>query len=242
MAKSKNTRNALTPLFRMSFPNLLEAKAFMRDGKPQGEPTFNLTGIFDIPDLKKFRVADPENPDTLVESDINLVVAQIAKAEWPDLEIKTAMAPTWPIKDGDLYAKRQEAKKKNGDAYKGKKLISMKASLEYPPTLYAVIDGKKVTLNRAFEKDMQLAKGLFQGGHYAMAEVNLSPSTMKKGVNNETGQDIIEYYVTFFLNGIRFVKQGEKFGGQSLMNRFDGVDGGSSGHNPTKSLEDEIPV
>ncbi len=244
MAKSQNSRTLITAPFRMSFPNVIEAKPFMQDGKPKpgSQPTFNISGIFDPADLEKFQAADPNDPTKLVTVNVALVCAQLAKAEWPELEIKTAMAATWPIRSGDIYAAQQEKKKKNGDAYKGKKIINMKAMQEYPPTLSAVVDGKLKTLNRAFSDDMKLAAQLFQGGHYAVAEVNLSPTTMKKGTNQQTGEDVIEYYVTFWLNSLRFIKQGERFGGSSLMTRFDGVQGGASSHDPTKSLEDEIPV
>ena len=228
----------------MSFPNVVEAKPFMVDGKPKpgSAPTFNVSGIFDIDNLKKFQAADPNDPTKLVQVDVALVCAQLAKAEWPELDIKNAMASTWPIRSGDIYAAQQEKKKKNGDAYKGKKIIGMKAMQEYPPTLSAVIDRKLKVLNRAFSDDMKLAAQLFQGGHYAVAEVNLSPTTMKKGTNQNTGEDIVEYYVTFWLNSLRLTRLGERFGGASLMTRFDGVTGGASSHDPTKSLEDEIPV
>lgn len=236
MAKAKNNRTLLTPMFRMSFPQLIEAKPYIKNGKPQGDPKYSVTMIFDPADLTKFKAQDPNDPNKLIDVDANLVVAELARAEWEGIKLKDrtvdgGMADSWPITSGDVYAAKQEAKGKPGKAYVGKKLITAKTGVEYPPTLRVVQNGKVVSLNRAFDKDMTLAKSVFTGGYYAMAEVTLSPSEVDG-----------ERYVPFYLNGIRFVKEGERFGGQSLMDRFGGTEGGATAEDPTKGMDDEIPV
>lgn len=235
--KPKNNITVLTPAFRMSFPNLIEAKPVVMQGKAQGDPIFSMTGILDPEATKQFKVVDPKDATKLIDADINLLILQIAKAEWPTLDIKNEMAKTWPVYSGDIYAAAQVEKGKSGDAYVGKKLFNMKAQQEYPPTLRAVVDGKVKIFNRGMPSDMQLAKHLFTGGHYAMAELNLVP--YKIGPAKDAS---FTYYVTAYMNNVRFVKEGERFGGQSMMDRFAGVDGGSSDIDPTRDLASEIPV
>lgn len=226
----KFSRTLLTPNFRMAFPGpLIEPKPYMQNGKPQGEPKYSVTGIFDPKDLDQFETLDAAT-DKLVKVDVKRVCFDLAKQKWPDLDIKTAMATTWPIIDGDAYAAKQEAKGKSGDAYKGKKLINMGASQEYPPTLRVVADKKLVILNRGIQQHMTMAKASFVGGYYACAEVNLQPVEV-------SGRQ----FVKFYLNNIRFVKEGPRLGGSSLMDRFGGTDGGVSDHNPTAGMDDEIP-
>jgi hypothetical protein len=236
MAKAKNNITLLTPMFRMSFPQLIEPKAFVRAGKPQGEPKFSVTMIFDPESLKNFQKQDPNDPNKLVNVDVSQVVAELARAEWEGIKLNAdtksgGMADTWPIINGDTYAAKQEAKGKKGDAYKGKKLITAKTGVEYPPTLRLVVDGKVEKLSRALDKHMAMAKAAFVGGHYAVAEVTLSPTELDG-----------ERYVPFYLNNVRFVKEGERFGGQSLMDRFGGTEGGTEARDPTAGMDDEIPV
>lgn len=235
--KSKNNITVLSAPFRMSFPNLIDAKVVTIQGRPQGDPIFSMTGILEPADTKKFQIVDPKDPTKLIDADINLLVAQIAKAEWPTLDLKVDMAKTWPVYSGDVYAEQQVAKGKSGDAYVGKKMFNMKAQQEYPPTLRAVVDGKVKIFNRGMQADMQLAKHLFTGGHYAVAELNLVPYKIGPAKDGS-----FTYYVTAYMNNVRFVKEGERFGGQSMMDRFAGVDGGSSDIDPTRDLASEIPV
>lgn len=230
MATEKLSQTLLTPNFRMAFPQLLEPKPYMQNGKPQGDPKYSITAIFEPGDLTKFQTLDPNDQSKLIEVDVKRVVFDLAKAKWPTLDIKTAMATTWPIIDGDQYAAKQEAKGKSGDAYKGKKLVNMGASQEFPPTLRVVADKKVVILNRGIQQHMTMAKASFVGGYYACAEVNLAPVEV-------SGRQ----FVKFYLNNIRFVKEGPRLGGSSLMDRFGGTEGGQSDHNPTAGMDEEIP-
>lgn len=237
-SKPKNNITVLTPAFRMSFPNLIEAKVVqVKSGKP-GDPIFSMTGIFEPDDLKRFKTVDPKDPTKLIDADIQQLLLNIVKAEWgADFKPTELMKGTWPIYSGDTYAAVQQEKGKSGDAYVGKKMLNMKAQQEYPPTLRAVVEGKVKIFNRGLQSDMALAKTLFAGGHYAMAELNLVP--YKIGPKKDGSH---EYYVTSYMNNVRFIKEGERFGGQSMMDRFAGIDGGSSDHDPTADLANEIPV
>lgn len=238
--KSKNSRAVLSPEFRMSFPQLIEAKKVeLIPGKPQGDPIFSVSGIFTPENVKKFRAPDPKDPTKLVDVDLAKVIFELAKAEWGDsFVVKELMATTWPITDGTAYDEKQKAKGKNtGEAYVGMKLFNMKAQEAYPPTLSAVIDDKLKTFNRAVASDMQVAKQLFAGGNYAIAELNLKP--YKIGPKKDGS---FEYYVTAYMNNVRFVREGERFGGQSLMSKFGGTEGGTTNADPTKGIDDEIPV
>lgn len=226
-----NSKTLLTPVFRMAFPNFIEPKQITVNGKPQGDHLFTATCIFDPADLDKFQVPDPQDPNKLTNVNIAKVVAELCRAEWPGIDLNAEMGQTWPIVDGDKYAAKQEAKQKSADAYKGKKLINVKAKSDYPPSLYAVVDGKLTQLNRQMPNHIAVARSVFIGGYYAIAEVNVSP-------NEFAGRK----YATFYVNNVRFVKEGERLGGQSLMNRFAGVMGGASDHDPTHGLGSDIPV
>lgn len=226
-------------MFRMAFPKLITAEQYVRNGKPQGDPKFSMTMIFDEASLVKFQATDPNDANKLIDVDVRKVAAELAKLEWGnDLNLQEAFAKTWPVVDGNKYNAEQVAKGKKGggDAYKDHKFIVTKASNEYPPRLRAQKDGKIVELSRHIDADMAIAKACFVGGYYAMAEVNVQP--------NEVDGD---KYVNFYMNGVRFIKQGDRLGGQSMMEKFGGTVGGASDHNPTEGLDaggkanDEIP-
>ena len=185
--------------------------------------------IFALEDLDNF---NKFNEDLEVFESVNIkdTCVELAKAEWPDIDIKSEFtAKNWPIKDGDALAKKREAKKKNGDHYKGLKVIRGKASKEYPPRLYYTEEGKSKLVARGLESDENKAKSLFTGGNYAYAEVTVKP--------NELNDD---KYITFYLNSVKFVKTGERLGGQSMLDRFEGIMGGVSDHDPTAGMDDEI--
>lgn len=102
----------VTPEFRLVFPNLFEAKPFMRNGKPAGEPKYGLTMLFapnDIAGLKAKAI-------------------EVAKAKWPGRDLKEL---AFPLKNGDSLAEKAEAKGKDGSFYRG--TIVLKASSKFKP-------------------------------------------------------------------------------------------------------------
>lgn len=235
MAKTDVTKRILTPRFRGSYPNLIEAKPYTDEHGKKGEPRYTLDMIFNPDDQTKFRTEGGDGQ--LVEVDLAKLCVQAARERWPELAdpalLKSELTKGWPIKKGDLIAAKREAKKKDGEAFKGKIILSAKSYENVKPIL-SFVDPKTKTarrLSRTSDTDMKLAEELFQGGNYFGAELSLKPTEVS-GTK----------YITLYINSVRYLAEGEKFGGKGMMDRFDGVYGGESTHNPAEGMEnDEIP-
>jgi hypothetical protein len=234
------SRILITSTFQMSFPNLLKPRAFQEaPGKAPRDPRYSVDMLYEPSDLEHFKIFD-EKTQAFVDVDVRRVAAAVAKEEWPDLNAKEAVAAGvlgWPVKDGDDYADKRDLKgKKGNDHFRGKKIIAAKANEEYPPRLYHAKSGKREQIVRGTTAGDQLAGQLFYGGAFAFAEI-----TVKAVLSGENK------YVTCYLNSIKFMKDGERLGGGSVMDRFDGIDGGESDIDPTGGadtggdLDAEIP-
>ena len=118
----------VTPEFRLVYPNLFEARAFVRDGKPQGEPKYGLVMLF--------------KPDEI--DGMKSTAAGVAKAKWPGRDLKELK---FPFKKGDAEAKKREDKGKDGSFYAG--TVVIKASSKYQPQVVDmdrkdILDPKRV--------------------------------------------------------------------------------------------------
>ena len=234
MAEANEVKiSLLTPTFRMSYPNLLTARQYVRNGKPQGDPNFSVNMIFDAESLKKFRMVD-EN-DKLVDVDITQVCKDMAAKKWKGTELselfpkKPNGTTDWPIKKGDnlIALEAKKTKPKNLDFLAGMYQIPAKGSVKYPPQLRYRENGEVITLDRDNEAHVKIIKKLFDGGSSASAEVSVLAQQTPQG-----------NFSTFYLNKVMFKKEGKRLGGQSLMDRFDGIDGGESDVDPTAGDED----
>jgi hypothetical protein len=228
-AKDKTgSRIVYTPPFRMSYPNLLEAKPFKdpRTGKPKGAPTFNVEAIFRAQDSGKFHVIDPDTSEQIADQEITAILKDIANEFWPDAEsIKELFgdgAGKWPWMDGDKKAAEAEKKGKNGDHYEGMKVMTFKAAEDYPPRLTCIVKGKSKELKRTDEEAMKQAADMFKAGYYARASVNLK--AMEVDGRN---------YITGYLNTIMFIREGEPLGRGSDADALAGIEGGESDYVPS---------
>lgn len=233
---ANNSIVLITPQFRMSYPNLAKPRAFEQNGKAQGDPKFSTEMLIPTEDMGTFKRWNETN-DSFEDVDLARVCADAAKAEWPELNLKEAVLHGglgWPITAGDKIADEKVSGGKKEDsveAYRGMKVIRAKSNEDMPPRLYCYEDKKKRQLVRGMDADMEKAANLFKGGSYAYAEITV------KALKTPQGK-----FVTFYLNGVVFVKQGELLGSPSMMDRYDaGVTGGESDYDPTGGLDDEIP-
>lgn len=222
----------LSPLIRFSRVTLDKPRVYKdpETGKENGEPKFGLGMLFTPEDLKKFR---QEQDGKLVEVDVKAIGMELCKQKWPELTLQEMFPkkPTgdsdWPIKDGnkqiELNAKKKKPKKL--DFLAGMFQIGTSASHKYPPLLQfndPTQGNKRVTLDREIDADMKQIKKLFVPGNYGICEVSIVPNE----VNGKC-------YLSFYLNRVLFKKTGERIGGgSSLMDRFEGIDGGEGDFDP----------
>lgn len=231
-----NNISLITPEFRLSFVNLVTPKPYMENGQPKGDPYYSLEMLFDPEDMKSFKRWD-EDLQELVDVDVAKICVETAKLTWPGINVKETfrVGVNWPIISGDTHADEKEAAgKKNVDHYRGTKLVKAKTNQDIPPRLYLWEKGKRVQLAQAIEADANRAKQLFAGGNYAYAE--LSCAGVVSGKNK---------FITFYVNSVVFTREGDRLGGSSLIDRFEGYKSKTSDYNPTDGmdgdLDDEIP-
>lgn len=227
----KPTIELLTPVFRMSYPALIQAKEFKDRGKPTGKFSYNVEAIFEEADLANFKMFDETGKLQVVA--LSTVLAQLTKTAWPDADVKALFTGQggkgWPIKKGDAIKAQLEAKGKKGDQYAGKRVMSLKSNKteNTRPPILSTVTGKETwkVLDRNSEADMDKARNLFVGGNYAFASLAIVADVVA-GVS----------YLTPYLNSIRYIKEGTKFGGQNAMDRFDGISGGRADYDPTAGM------
>jgi hypothetical protein len=215
----------------MSFPKLLTPEVYKdkATGKLNGEPKYSLRMILDPADTKKFK---QEVDGKFADVDVVEVCKRLAALQWPNLTLPEIFPKlpngmsAWPIQMGDkiMEVNAKKAKPSKMDYLAGKVQISATASEKVPPRLsyYDTVAGKRITLDRENPDDVKKIKKLFDGGNYAFCEVSIVPVEVSQ-----------KCYLTFYVNHVAFKKEGEKFGGQSLMDRFDGIDGGEGDFDPT---------
>lgn len=227
-AKTDGIYNLTQPVV-MSFPQLLEPKAFTENGKAKGEPKFsaNLNFPADSEDLKA----------------IKALAAKLARAKWPDKPFYVTTTDgqkiaevLFPFANGDKLADaRQKKGKDDGEYMRGKVVISARS--KYEPRL-SYVENKKII---DCEGDMakQAAKGKFYPGVEVLAQLNLVPYDAV-GSNGKPG-------VTAYLNMVLSTGKGARIsGGQTASEAFKGYVGSVSAEDPTAPgagalLDDEIP-
>ena len=207
----------------MNFPKLIVAEKPKVKG--QANPIFSMGMILDQDAIGKFKQANEDG--TFKDVSIVAVCQDLTKRKWPgqkpaDTFRNMKGGTNWPIRKGDdmIAAEQKKDKPKKLDYLAGKYQIGIKALENYPPRLCYRDSGKLVTLDRTVEADLKKAKKLFgTGGSYAIAELSVVAQETQMG-----------NFLTFYMNTVVFKKEGERLGGSSLMDRFDGIDGGDSDH------------
>lgn len=198
----------------MTFPALYEARKFKANGKESGEPKFGANFTFEA------------NSEDL--KNIKQLAGKIARAKWPDRDLKTLK---FPFTAGDKLAdKRKAAGKDDGEWQRGKVMISARSKFE--PRLAVVLNGKVTDL----DGDLKMkSKNQFYSGVLCYAQFNFVPYDAVGG--NPPG-------VAAYLNMVFSLNKGERVGGgQSAVEVFKGYQGALSAEDPTsaQTLDDEIP-
>ena len=211
MSEAKTTEGVVsTTVPTMStFPNLLEAKSVMKNGKPTGDPKFSINLEFksDHADLGVLKAE----------------AMKAAKAKWPGRDFKTNFQ--WPFSSGDKLADQAKAKGKDREFSRGRTVLTSRS--KYEPRLSAIVDGRLID----FEGSTRAAaKPYFYNGVEVLAQVNFVPY---EGVGN--GMD----GVTAYLNMVLSLNKGDKLsgGGQSAAEVFKSYIGVSADTDPTAGMD-----
>lgn len=192
-----------------SFPNLLEAKAVMRNGKATGDPKYSDNFEF-----------EPEHPDL---PKLKATAVAVARAKWPGVDISTLKMP---FSDGSKLADKAKAKGKDREWSRGK--IVLTARSKYPAQLVAIVNSAMKEFEGA---SFPLAKPYFYNGVECLARVNF--------VAYDAVDDDGKPGVTCYLQMVCSLNKGTKHsGGQSAAEVFKGYVGIVSNEDPTSGADD----
>jgi len=239
MAKTKNPSTLLlSPQVRLSYPKLIKAEPFKdpETGIEKGDPVFGTEMLCPADDLGKFRTWNDDKAEWVYDN-LNTFCAKLAKKRFgDDFDVNGALqhdAIKWPVTNGNKKAEKGEKYSHYADTFivRGKALSEINGRPN-APTLYYTENGERKAIARGTEQGNQLAADLFYGGAWVVAE--LSAVAGDAGGNK---------YVTLYMNCVIFIKHDDKFGGgNSLMDRFEGVKGGVSDYDPTEGMDEEIAI
>jgi len=206
---AKNQNQIVTPEFRLHFPTLFEPKAFMRNGKAQGEPKYSGLALF--------------APDTDLK-DLKAMAVKAAREMWPDIT-KEALGPIFNalFKSGDGEAARLLRVGKTEEqvkAYRGQTLV--KFSSGFKPQ---VVDTKG--------NDILDASKVY-AGCYARAELNFVAVAIP-APNSPTGEN---RFLTAYVNMVLKTRDGDRLTGRTAKDVFKAILGGESNADPTGGADD----
>ena len=109
----KNLGRVVTPEARLIYPHLFKPHQMTMNGKPKGDPRFEVELLF-----------DPSSIDAMKQKAL-----AVARAKWPGRELSQIR---FPFKKGEAIKAEREAKGKKGfDYYNG--MISLRASSTHKP-------------------------------------------------------------------------------------------------------------
>lgn len=190
----------------MSLSNLLEAKAFVKNGKAQGEPKFGANLILPL-----------DHPDFPA---IKELVMKIIRQRWPDKPVSELAIP---FQSGDKINEKRKLDKKTAlDFQTGKVVINARS--KYEPRLSYIENGKIIDLETDTAKHM--AKSKFYNGVEVLVQLNFVPYD-PIGQNAKGG-------VTAYLQQVLSTNKGKKLAGASASSDvFKSYVGGVSAEDPT---------
>lgn len=139
----------------LAFPNLMTARPFMRNGKPQGEPKFDAQFML--------------RPDHKDVPFIREGLLTAAKLMFPTVPEKFQ----WPIHSGDQLAEEAKAAgEKDKEFFRGYFVLISRS--KFAPGLSAAVNGRAVDFPMTGEE--RIACGVyFYGGCHVMGQFNFMP-------------------------------------------------------------------
>jgi len=198
---------------RITFPNVIEAKAIVKNGKTLGEPKFSVNIEF-------------ENDDPFLAEAIERAKNQ-ARAKWPDLTKDAYLALGKPWTSGDKLADKAKANGKDREFSRGRTVLTARS--KNPPQLAAFVDGKWRDFN---SENINLAKPYFYTGVDALVEVYFEAYD-GVGDNGLPG-------IACYLNGLGSLNKGKRLTGRpSAAETFSGYVGLNKREDVTSGLDTE---
>lgn len=211
----------LTKPVILAHPNLITARPFKdANGKEKGDPKYGCNFVL-----------SPDHPDF---AGLKAKAVQVARAKWPDRDLKELR---FPFKDGSKEADKRKARK--GDKYTGdaeyqRGQIVLPARSNYEPAL-AVIDGNPPRFVDLEGAARVANEKKFYFGCEVLAQVNFV-------AYNKTSDDTKDG-VTAYLNQVVSLNRGKRLtSAQSAAETFKGYAGTVSAVDPTAGaeLDDDI--
>lgn len=160
---------AVTPVFRVVFPNFFTPKPVMKNGKPVGDPLYGCEMLFDADNL------GPEDAERF--KNLKATAVRVVKEKWPGRDLKEVR---FPFRDGDKEAERLAKLGKNGDFYRG--MVALKSNSKFAPQVVDIDRQEIIDEKRVYS------------GCYCYAEVNF---VAYDGVNG--GQDGVKAYLNMVM-------------------------------------------
>ena len=185
-------KRVITPVGRLVHSALFEKDSFKDEKGREAEPRYKVELAFE--------------PDDVAELEEAVVAAAVAEwgtkaeADYDEGRIRS------PLLDGNELTKAREEKGKKGDAYAGK--VVVRASTTFNKNGENAPGGVYVCDENAVEIDFA-NRGKIYNGAYVVAIV--SPSAYS--ISGERG-------VTLYLQGVQFVKDGERLRGEGVAGLF----------------------
>jgi len=230
MANTDNTFTFLHPMI-IIYPNLIEARPYMENGKPKGTPKFGAGFIINPVEQETEWKAFREHS------------IMIARAEWPSLDLKTELNPNngWPWRSGtrlaDVRKAKAAAKGKDEDVLgflRGMALIRAGSGGDYPPRLCGFEPNHKGPVEYADEQ-RNANRNKFRPGMLVLAKVNVKTTIV-------TGNKYVVAYLNMVcstgnMGPIQIAMQ------KSAAEVFSGYQGHATNEDPTggQTFDDEIP-
>lgn len=246
--KQKQEDFNFTTSARVSHADIMESRAFVKNGQKKGDPKYAGTFIVD-PTPKIVKQGDKEVDMSDLAQLKRACIAMLNANNKTGKKLKigrlteeqetagTHVEVQVPWKDGTKEADKMKAKGKDGEAFRG--MILVKGTSKYQPALAAIENKKIVTFDT--EESKPGAKKYFYSGAY------LVPSF---GLHFYKGDEGKPDGVSLYLNAVLFAKHGARLGGRNAnaSETFKSYIGSISDEDPSGGapaegdyLDDEIP-
>jgi hypothetical protein len=180
---------------------------------------------------KKYSGSFLLSPDSQDLPELKSAMVAVARAKWPERELSELK---FPIEDGDKAYARTTAEGKNYPFLQGHVVLTARKPEKYPPRL-AILENGAV---KELEGDARaLAAPKFYWGCKVVIEVQF---------NAYEGVGQLPDGVNAYLNQVLWISDGDRLGGTSMAQTFQGFVGQVKQEDPTAGstdtgLDDEIP-